>query len=195
MPNLPKWLLYTVAGIIVFVALVLNIVTRPAPLPTLPIFMEESRDSGPVHATIYIDLKGAVHMPGVYKVPADMRLFQAVRLAGGLKEDADVSNINMSAQLFDQQAITIPYVQNVQTPQDESIDHIGDTPPESFQRISLSQADAATLETLPGIGPATAQRIIEDRLKNGAFERVEDIMRVSGIGTAIYEGIKPLVKP
>ncbi len=192
MPNIPKWSIYLAVGIVVLAAMLLNIVTRPAPLPTLPIFMEESRDTEPVSATIYIDLKGAVHMPGVYKVSADMRLFQAIRLAGGLREDADVSQINLSAQLFDQQAIIIPFLQSRTTPTDEPIN---DTPDDTPGKISLNHADATTLETLPGIGPATAQRIIEDRLENGPFEKVEDIMRVSGIGTAIYEGIKPFVIP
>ena len=191
MTHVPRGMVYFGVGLIVLIALVLNIVRRPGPVATLPVFMEESREIAPAHATIYIDLKGAVHMPGVYKVPADMRLFQAIRLAGGLREDADVAQINLSAQLFDQQAITIPFMQTGPKP----VGPISDEPDETPVKISLSQADAATLETLPGIGPATAQRIIADRLENGPFERVEDIMRVSGIGSSIYEGIKPLVVP
>ncbi|TVP94805.1 MAG: ComEA family DNA-binding protein [Acholeplasmatales bacterium] len=191
MANLPKWGVYLSVAIIIFAALALNILRRPSAVATLPVFMEEARDLAPAHATIYIDLKGAVQMPGVYKVPADMRLFQVIRLAGGLCVDADVSRINMSAQLFDQQAITIPFVQNTSEEQGNAHDDASDAP----LKISLSQADAATLVTLPGIGPATAERIVADRLVNGPFERVEDIMRVSGIGPAIYEGIKPFVTP
>ncbi len=133
---------------------------------------------------IYVDIKGEVVRPGVYKVAAGTRLFQLIDRAGGLRENADADVINQAALLHDQTMVYIPSL-------------CGSLEPDETRTgpISLSHAPLERLVSLPNIGESTAQRIIDYREQHGPFRHVEDIMAVSGIGEATYEAIKPLVVP
>jgi competence protein ComEA len=108
----------------------------------------------------------------------------ALALSGGALEDADLRSVNLARTVFDGEQIVVP--------------RMGD-PLDSFGGgsglLSLSQADQASLETLPRIGPATAERIIAWREANGPFRSVEDLLAISGIGPATLEGLADLVVP
>lgn len=136
---------------------------------------------------IYIDIKGQVQNPGVYKVLKDSRLFQLLSFAGGVTNEADTLAINLSLKLYDQQVVYIPSYQ------DEYpiiIDVINDS---LAGVININSATLELLDTLPGIGPSTAQSIIDYRMEFGFFESIEDIMNVSGIGESTFNEIKDLI--
>jgi len=136
---------------------------------------------------IYIDIKGQVQNPGVYKVTTNSRLFQLLNLAGGTTSKADTLAINLSLKLYDQQVVYIPSF-------DDNYPIISEVSDDSSQKvININSASLQLLDTLPGIGPSTAQSIIEYRNEVGFFERIEDIMNVTGIGESTYNEIKDLI--
>ncbi|MBP5295006.1 MAG: ComEA family DNA-binding protein [Lachnospiraceae bacterium] len=134
---------------------------------------------------IYVYLTGAVHSPGIYELPKGARLFEAVRLAGGLTNEADLSMINEAAFLEDGQHIHVPAV--------------GETLRESFDdpksmTVNINTDGPDRLQLLPGIGEAKAAAIVRYRTQYGAFSSIEDIMNVSGIGKALFEQIKDRIR-
>ena len=144
---------------------------------------------------IAVFITGAVERPGVYRVPRDSRLVEVVALAGGFLEGADVTQLNLAEKVEDGQEINIPGPADVPTPQLV----IGGggllvTPTlPAGGLININTATAAQLEGLPGIGPTTAARIVQYREENGLFERVDDLLKVPGIGPATLEEIRAFV--
>ena len=128
----------------------------------------------------YIDIGGAVVKPGVYKVAAGTRLFEVVELAGGLRTDADTNTVNQAAIVEDGAKIIIPIACDDSDLMAQS---------HNSTLVNINLADKTQLCTLPGIGDAIADRIIEYRASN-RFTKKEDIMSVKGIGKSIYEGIE-----
>ena len=128
----------------------------------------------------YIDIGGAVVKPGVYKVAAGTRLFEVVELAGGLRTDADTNTVNQAAIVEDGAKIIIPIACDDSDLMVQS---------HNSTLVNINLADKTQLCTLPGIGDAIADRIIEYRASN-RFTKKEDIMSVKGIGKSIFEGIE-----
>lgn len=152
---------------------------------------------------IVVYIIGSVQNPGIVELNVDSRVSDAVEASGGLLEDADVSKINLAYKLEDGQKITIPSI-NDKTDEDSSYeDYISNDPgnmisqnPSSStsesntQKVNINTATQTQLETLPGIGPSTASKIISYRNENGKFKSIEDIKNVSGIGDSKFENIK-----
>ena len=138
---------------------------------------------------IYVHICGAVINPGVYQVPAGTRVYQALELAGGSSDDAYLSGINLADKLADGQKVYIPS-------EGENAEGILSTDSGDVQSvmININTASEAELMTLPGIGQSRAKDIINYRVKNGLFESINDIMKVSGIKEAAFEKIKDLIK-
>ncbi len=138
---------------------------------------------------IYVHICGAVINPGVYQVPAGTRVYQALELAGGSSDDAYLSGINLADKLADGQKVYIPA-------EGENAEGILSTDSGGVQSvmININTASEAELMTLPGIGQSRAKDIINYRVKNGLFESIDDIMKVSGIKEAAFEKIKDLIK-
>ena len=138
---------------------------------------------------IYVHICGAVINPGVYQVPAGTRVYQALELAGGSSDDAYLSGINLADKLADGQKVYIPS-------EGENAEGILSTDSGDVQSvmININTASEAELMTLPGIGQSRAKDIINYRVKNGFFESIDDIMKVSGIKEAGFEKIKDLIK-
>ena len=138
---------------------------------------------------IYVHICGAVINPGVYQVPAVTRVYQALELAGGSSDDAYLSGINLADKLADGQKVYIPS-------EGENAEGILSTDSGDVQSvmININTASEAELMTLPGIGQSRAKDIINYRVKNGLFESIDDIMKVSGIKEAAFEKIKDLIK-
>ncbi len=136
---------------------------------------------------IIVDIDGAVANPMVIELPPDSRVEDAIIEAGGLRGDADVSNINRAAVLSDGEKIYIPSTK-------EEVDGVmaGQAPLEGNHSplVNINTADETILQQLNGVGPATARKIIEHREKNGRFVSPESIMDVSGIGEKTYEDIE-----
>jgi competence protein ComEA len=110
--------------------------------------------------------------------------------AGGPAGDADLDRINLASSVADGQQIYVPRQDEENPPvQSPSAQRASDG------RVNINTADAAALETLPGIGPALAQRILDYRQAHGPFTKIEDIMEVSGIGRATFEKLGDLITP
>lgn len=137
---------------------------------------------------LVVDICGAVLNPGVFTLEEGSRVIDAVTLAGGLLDSADRKTINLARVLTDGEQIYIPEMgEEVET------DSLMDDPqsgknPEG--KININSASQRELETLNGIGQVTAEKILNYRKENGEFSTIEDIMKVSGIGTKKFENIK-----
>lgn len=135
---------------------------------------------------IGVDVIGAVQQPGVYYLESPARIVDAIEAAGSFAPDADREKINLASHLTDGQQVRVPRVgEPGQTdPAEPSAANSADS------TININQADAATLDTLDGIGPATAEAIVEYRMSSGPFKQIEDIQDVKGIGPALFSKIK-----
>ena len=131
---------------------------------------------------IKVYVNGAVLRPGVYRVQPGDRLEDVLALAGGLTRDADPSTVNLAMRVSDEAHFYIP--------------SLGETPPESTPALGLVNINTATVEelqTLRGIGEQKAGDIVHYREENGPFSRVEDLLKVSGIGPKTIEDLRPFI--
>jgi competence protein ComEA len=137
---------------------------------------------------IVVDVAGAVHNPGVYELSKESRVQDAIRAAGDFTPDADESAINRAAPLEDGARLFIPT-------KPAAADDTSTPPVDSDEGpVHINTADTYALQTLPGIGPVTAERIIEYRTSQGLFTRIEDLQNVEGIGPGTFEKIKSLIE-
>ncbi|WP_434644025.1 helix-hairpin-helix domain-containing protein [Thermoanaerobacterium thermosaccharolyticum] len=134
---------------------------------------------------IKVYVTGLVKSPGVYTMKDGDRVDDAIKLAGGALEGADLSNINLAEKVKDEQMIKIPKIGE----DNSSTGGIGDVE-KADGKININKATKEELDTLPGIGEVTAQRIIDFREQHGNFQKIEDIMNVSRIGPKLFEQIK-----
>lgn len=139
-----------------------------------------------VKAQVYVYVTGAVANPGVYSLDEGLRVCDAVEAAGGLTEDADASTVNLARVLSDGEHIALPTKAEVETALAQR--SAGGAAASSL--VNINTADASALETLSGVGSATAQAIISDREQNGPFSTIEDLMRVDGIGEKKFAKLK-----
>ena len=144
----------------------------------------------PTEKPIVVHITGAVPRPGVYALPQGARIQDGISAAGGFLAEADKTNINLAQALEDGEKLDIPFIEGgspvLATPLPQVIATTTDL-------ININTATAAELDTLPGIGPTTAQKIIDYREQNGPFINAEDIINVSGIGPGTYERMKDLI--
>lgn len=148
----------------------------PVPLPT----------ATPAPLRVYVT--GAVERADVYTLPPGSLVKDAVAAAGGATADADLEQINLAVEVYDQQQIHVPRKGEAVTPVAAPVGA-----PSTTGKVDINTASVEELDTLPGIGPAIAQRIIDYRTEHGAFVAIEDITNVKGIGPATYEEIKDLI--
>lgn len=154
--------------------------------------MEEIKEKIKIH------IAGAVNKEGLYELEEEQRIADAIEIAGGLKNDADLSDINLASKLEDGMKIYIPTVnettnENINTENTYATQN-SNTQEKATDKININTASESELDTLPGIGPSTALKIIKYREENGKFKSIEDIKEVSGIGESKYEQIKDLIK-
>lgn len=140
---------------------------------------------------IIVHVAGAVRSPGVYELPTDARVIDAVEAGGGLADGADADAVNLAARLTDGQRVYVPRVGEVPPPEPTVSGADSEATPAG--PIDINSAGAAALETLPGIGPATAAAIIAYRDLHGPFATVDDLALVSGIGESKLAAIRDLV--
>ena len=145
----------------------------------------------PTSAPIRIYITGEVRNPAVYELPLGSIVQDAIETAGGSTDDADLEHINLAVELRDQQQVYVPRRGEKNPPPPISGNDPAGVPVVTL--VNLNTATAADLETLPRIGPTTAQRILEYREAEGAFAAIEDIQNVPGIGPATFEGLKDLI--
>jgi competence protein ComEA len=149
----------------------------------------------PTSEPIQVHVAGAVVRPGLYDLPEGSRVMDAVDAAGGFVAEADKNSLNLAARVEDAERLDIPYIVGSAPAMQESFTVISEGTPSTSNEdlVNINTASAEELDTLPGIGPTTAQNIIAYRDENGPFGSIEDIVNVSGIGAATYDGIKDLI--
>ncbi|MUN06749.1 hypothetical protein GLX25_06405 [Agromyces luteolus] len=140
---------------------------------------------------ILVHVLGAVAEPGIVELRPGARVVDAIGAAGGLVDEADPAGVNLARVLVDGEQLVVPREGEVPPPATAVTG--GQATAASGGRVSLNQADAAALDTLPRIGPALAQRIIDWREANGPFTDVSQLTEVAGIGDAVYSGLVDLV--
>lgn len=138
-----------------------------------------------------IHVCGAVSWPGVYELPHGSIVQQAIDLAGGPTSKAELSTINLAAQLEDGQQVFIPRLEERSTPLPSGSSSSSSTHPGEL--VNINTASAPELDLLPGIGPSLAQKIIEHRETYGPFTSIDDLINVSGIGPVKLEDLRDLI--
>jgi competence protein ComEA len=155
-----------------------------------------------VAVEIVVDVVGAVRAPGVVMLPADGRVIDAIRAAGGAAPGADLVRLNLAAKLADGARVAVPLVGEPPPAVDPGA-VTGSAAPAAAATgtdgstdggpINVNTASTEELEALPGIGPTLAAAIVDDRERNGPFTTVDDLNRVPGIGEGRLEPIRELV--
>lgn len=160
---------------------------------------------------VTVHVVGAVLNPGVYQLPAGSRVVDAVDKAGGVLDNADTAVVNMALPVSDADQVFIPLrTSGASRPVHSTVAVVRKSPrttssapgttvatgaptSSSGSTVNINSADAAALESLPGVGPSTAQSIIAYRNANGPFASVDDLKKVKGIGEAKFAAMKPFV--
>jgi competence protein ComEA len=127
-----------------------------------------------------VDVKGEVVTPGLITLAAGDRVADAINAAGGLLPGANVTSLNLAERLFDGQMIYIGNAKSSDVPSDT--------------RININQATESELDSLPGVGPVMAGRIVAWRETNQRFHSLEELQEVPGIGPKVFANLKPLVR-
>ena len=161
---------------------------------------KEEKDKSKDNNLYYVDIKGAVANPGVYSIESNKRVIDAIKMAGGLLDNSDTTNINLSKYVTDEMVIVI-YTKEELEKINNSIDYSFNDAYQDYNNsknkssdnnnlININSASLEELKTLPGIGDTKAKSIIDYRESNGKFNSIEDIQNVKGIGSSLYEKIK-----
>jgi competence protein ComEA len=143
-------------------------------------------------SVLVVHVAGAVAAPGVYQLPAGTRVDGAVAVAGGPTSDADPSLLNLAAPVVDGERVYVPRAgESIPPPPARPVAAADAATPAG--PVDLNRATVSELDTLPGVGPATAQAIVDHREQHGPFATVEDLEAVRGIGPAKLEAMRDLV--
>ena len=143
--------------------------------------------AAPAPASVYVHVFGAVVRPGLYRLDDGARVVDVIASAGGLAPDADESAVNLARRVSDGEPLRVPVIGEALA--------TGETAPgvASDGRVNLNTADVSALDTLPRVGPAIAERIIQWREDNGPFTSVDDLLSVPGIGDKMLASLRDLV--
>lgn len=173
--------------------------------------VNNTQENNQKNETIVVHISGAVNIEGIVELDLGSRIANAIEKAGGIKENADMTDINLAYPLEDGMKIYIPTKEETEVNKNNE-----NTPAESYvtassggvnskettnstqtntsdmssKKVNINKATQEELDTLPGIGPSIASKIIDYREQNGKFNSIEEIKEVSGIGEAKYEKIK-----
>jgi len=187
-----------IAGV---VAMVLGKQTKPTPIVIVPPEPTQTPAPTVTPGPIHVYVNGQVAHPAVYELPPGSDVEQAIAAAGGFKVDANTAVVNLALPLTNGAQVYVPALaEEAATPEavvtlPDQTGTSGEVAGQSASGdlININTATAEELDTLPGIGPSTAQKILDYRDENGPFAAIEDIMRVSGIGEAKFNKIKDLI--
>lgn len=164
------------------------VVYTPTPPPTAP----PTPTPAPPPLIVYVS--GAVAHPGVYALPPGARVADALAAAGGPSAEADLAQLNLARRVHDEEQIDVPRYGETPRPVPTPLLAAVTAPAgRTAGQVNINTASAAELDTLPGIGPGYAERIVAYRETNGPFQKIEDIQNVPGIGPATFERIRDLI--
>lgn len=185
MPSLPvsrrRALVLAAAALALLVVVGRTLAGAGAPAEQPPAALVAERPSTAPKLVVHV--AGAVRRPGLYRLAEGKRVADAVARAGGATAPADTAAINLAAPLADGMQVVVP---------SRVAGAAGKAAP---GRVSLSSASASDLDALPGIGPVTAQKIVDYRAAHGGFRSVDDLDAIPGIGPARIEQLRELVSP
>lgn len=139
-----------------------------------------------VFREVVVYVCGAVEQPGVISLPEGSRINDAVKMAGGMTEDAAVNHINLATKLKDGEQIYVPTLEEIQREEEQARE-------EALGIVDLNSADLEKLCTLPGVGESKARDIILYREQNDGFKSIEEIMNIPGIKDSLFQKIKDLI--
>ena len=153
----------------------------------------ESKESDKV----IVHITGEINNPGIIELESGDRIFNAIEKAGGTTKNADTSKINLAQVVEDGMKINVPNINDKEIVTEETVSTVSNS--NNIQQkkqsiVNINSASQAELETLPGIGPSIASKIVNYRKEKGKFSKIEDIKNVSGIGEAKFEKIKKYIK-
>ena len=192
--------------------------TAAAPPVTSPAAAPRAAPApSPPASRIYVDVAGAVRRPSLYVLPPDSRVMQAILAAGGPTGEADMDSVNLAQKVTDGERVFVPergLAPSPQAPEDDTQTPAASPPTrttakpakgaragrtdkvtaDSGEQVPLNTATEEQLERLPGVGPGMAGRVLAYRRQAGRFEKVEDLMQVTGIGPKKFAKIAPCVK-
>ena len=177
----------------------------PGALPSATLSPATAGSAGPSSAptaataagqgTVTVDVAGRVHRPGVAVLPAGSRVVDALRKAGGARGRVDLSALNLARVLVDGEQILVgrPPGHDASVPGSAAAGASAGAPDPAGSLVNLNPATAEQLDSLPGVGPVTAQKILEWRAAHGAFSSVDELLEVDGIGQKTLADIAPHV--
>ena len=177
------------------------------------IFFEESKQENEVqekteeteNKKIIVHVSGAVKNEGIVELEEGARVANAIEKAGGVRDDAYTKDINYALKLEDGMKIYVPTIEESKQEKEEentnsessnyiiSSNNTKTNENSNGQKININNADESELDELPGVGPSTAQKIIQYRKENGEFKSIDELKNVSGIGEAKFQKIKDLI--
>ncbi|OKL38382.1 hypothetical protein BLL40_01740 [Domibacillus mangrovi] len=172
---------------------------EPALVEEAPVevMAEEILTEEAVPVEVAIDVKGAVTMPGIYRMTSDQRVNDAINKAGGLTETADAAAVNLAQKVQDEMVIYVP-ARGEEVPPIIASSTNGGASAKSNETaegtlININEADSSGLQKLPSVGEVKAQAIIDYRETEGPFAAVEELKNVSGIGDKTFEKLESLI--
>lgn len=190
-----KQVLYVLLGVLAGFVLaggLLYVMRAPAGAPIV-------LQPAPTEKPIAVHVIGAVPRPGLYEFPEGARVQDAIDAAGGLLAEADPGSINLAARLEDGQQLDIPYTigaaptQGIGSFEQSLPTEAPTTNPNAADLVCINTATNDELDTLPGIGPATAKNIIDYRTENGPFIQIDDLINVAGIGPTTLDNMRAFI--
>lgn len=180
-----------------------DVTAPPAVVAVAPATTRPERSPGTTPAELLVHAAGAVQRPGLYRLAPGSRVADLLGAAGGLTPDADSDRVNLAAPLADGGRLYVPRRSEPAPPAVVAPDGGAPLPPASSPDagppasragpVNINTAGAAELDSLPGVGPATAAAIVDYRNQRGPFRSVEDLMKVRGIGKAKLDELRSLV--
>ena len=180
----PLVVLLTVAG-----SRIAGVGASRGPATAAPLARVGPAESAPA-ALLYVHVVGAVRHAGLFRIRDGSRVADALARAGGPTRHADLAAVNLAAPLVDGQQVVVP-----SRGPPGSAAAVGASGPGSGMKVSLASATVEQLDELPGVGPVTAQKIVDWRRTHGPFRSVDDLDDVPGIGPARIEQLRDLVTP
>ena len=177
------------------------------------IFFEESKQENEVqekteeteNKKIIVHVSGAVKNEGIVELEEGARVANAIEKVGGVRDDAYTKDINYALKLEDGMKIYVPTIEETKQEKEEvninsessnyiiSSNNTKTNENSNGQKVNINNADESELDELPGVGPSTAQKIIQYRKENGEFKSIDELKNVSGIGEAKFQKIKDLI--
>lgn len=182
-----------VAAIVAVVALALagRLLLRPSRASVAaPIHVAPRPAAAPKAAHVYVDVVGAVRRPGLYRLRTGGRVADAVARAGGPTGKADLELVNLAALVADGEQVVVP-----RRGATLGVAAVAGAPSAASGPVHLNSATLEQLDALPGVGPVTAQKIVDYRTQHGGFGSVDELDAVPGIGPARLADLRPLVAP